>query len=281
MIGAADVDRVETTHSTEQQAGDELFARGDFRAALSRYRSALEASREPRQWMRRQILVQIVWCQRDLGEWDQAGEHFLILLASDPATDDFDCIPLVWTDAVPTAAVARKAEAWLDADQPAAVLMGASQLLTTERRAAVVAALKRLLSQPDRRIAWFAFAQLWRAGSTNATPQQWASFTAKIDTADESLRAGAYYTLGTALETEDPQAAALALLKVPLLYPREYDLSARSLLAAGRCLQADGRLGQAAGLYRELLDRFGESNAADEARRRLASLASDGSPGDN
>ncbi len=226
--------------------------------------------------------VQIVWCQRNLDQWDQAGEHFLILSASDPATSYFDCIPLLWADKVPTAAVARKAAAWLDdGDQPAAVLIGASQLLMTDQRAAAVGALKGLLSEPDRRIAWLAFAQLWRAGSANATPEQWTNFAEKIDAADESLRAGAYYVLGSARQGQDPEAAALALLRVPLLYPREYDLSARALLDAGTCLQKVERPSQAAGLYRELLSRFGQAGAADEARRRLERLASSGSPGDN
>ena len=182
---------------------------------------------------------------------------------------------------MPTAAVARKAAAWLDdGDQPAAVLIGASQLLMTDQRAAAVGALKGLLSEPDRRIAWLAFAQLWRAGSANATPEQWTNFAEKIDAADESLR-GSLLRPGFGAQGQDPEAAALALLRVPLLYPREYDLSARALLDAGTCLQKVERPSQAAGLYRELLSRFGQAGAADEARRRLERLASSGSPGDN
>jgi tetratricopeptide (TPR) repeat protein len=274
-IPAAEIERVETTHSPEQTSGDELFAAGDFRGAVRQYRSALESGREPRNWIRRQILAQLIWCQRNLKEWEQAGDHFLILLASDANTPDFACLPLVWTNDKPSLAVERKAQAWLaDTERSAAVLMGASHLLSTANRPQALEKLKGLLADTDPRIAWLAFGQLWRAGSDNATAEQRASFAARIEGSDETLRAGAYFILGSALAAEQPEEAALALMKLPILHQREYHLAAAALVTSGDCLEKLQRPDQALSLYREAATRFGQSTFAAEAEQRSRRLAS-------
>ena len=274
-IPAAQVERVETTHSPEQLSGDRLFAAGDFRGAATQFRSALEAGREPRNWVRRQILAQVVWSQRNLEEWDQAGEYFLILLASDPETPSFACLPVVWTNDKPDIAVERKAQAWLaDSAQPAAVLMGASHLLSTTQREQALEKLKGLLTASDPRIAWLAFGQLWRAGSENATAEQRRSFAARIEASDESLRAGAYFVLGNALANEQPEDATLALMKLPILYEREYRLAAAALVTSGGCLEKLHRPAHALGLYREVASRFGQSTIAAAAQKQSERLAS-------
>lgn len=282
VIPAAQVERVETTHGPEQTSGDRLFAAGDFRGAAAQYRAALEAGREPRGWVRRQILAQMVWSQRNLEEWDQAGEYFLILLASDPETPDFASLPIVWTDDKPRIAVERKAQAWLAAaDQPVAMLMGASHLLSTNDRSLALEKLKGLLMSSDPRIAWLAFGQLWRAGSENATAEQRRSFAARIEASDESLRAGAYFVLGNALVSEQPEDATLALMKLPILYEREYRLAAAALLTSGECLEKLQRPAQALGLYREVASRFGQAKVAAEAQQRSERLASPAKARDN
>jgi hypothetical protein len=198
----------------------------------------------------------------------------LILLASDPYTSWFDCLPLAWTPEAPLAAALEKAQGWLDSKNPAAELIGASLLLATDSRAAALDHLKRLRSDPDRRIAWFAQTQLWRAEAAEATPEQLRGWAAAIEASDPGLAAGAYFVLGSALAPGAPEDAALALLKLPILYEREDRLAAAALLAAGKCLETSGRGPQAAGLYRELAGRHPRAAEAAEARRRLQSLAS-------
>ncbi len=281
-IPAAQVERVETEHSLEESAGDRLMERGDFRGAIDRYRQALETAREPRDWVRRQILARTIWCQRNLGDWDQAGEYFLILLGSDPSTPDFDCLPLVWIDEPLRPELQRKAEAWLnDEQQPAAVLMGASHLLSTAKRPAALEKLRGLLGSSDPQIAWLAYVQLWRAGANNATPEQQRSFARRIDANDERLRAGAYFVLGQSLAEQQPEEAALALMRLPVQYDREYRLAAAALVAAGSCLERLRRPAQAAGLYREVDERFSQSGEAAQARQRLERLASPSAVHDN
>jgi tetratricopeptide (TPR) repeat protein len=272
-IPASQIERVETAYCAEQRAGDALFAKRDYRRALEEYRQALTASREPRDWVRRQILAQIVWCQRNLGQADQAGEYFLILLASDPYTRLFDCIPLAWTPDAPPPATTRKAAQWLDSKNPAAELIGASQLLATAAgEAAAIEHLKKLSADPDQRIAWLAQAQLWRTAVPAARTEQTHQWAAAIRTNDPALAGGAYFVLGSALLRHEPEEAALALLKVPILYERDDRLAAAALLAAGECLEKVGRGSQAAGLYRELAGRYPQAAQTAEARRRLASL---------
>lgn len=280
-LPASQVARIETSRSAEQTAGDEAFARGDYQLALEQYRVSLTTQREPRDWMRRQILGRIVWCLRNLNQLDQAGESYLVLLSRDPTTRDFDAIPLVWTDEQPSPAVVAKARSWLDsAGNPAARLMGASVLLTSDG-AAAGAALRQLADDADPRIAWLARAQLWRSAASQAGPEQIDEWSQAIDAADPQLRAGAYFVVGRALASRDPEAGALLLMRVPILYSRERRLSEAALLQAGECLESVKRPQQAARLYRELLRDHRQTPAADLARQRLESLAPSASARDN
>ena len=65
---------------------------------------------ETREWVRRQILAQIVWCYKSLGEWEPACDYFLILLARDRTTQYFDCLPLAWLPEEPSPTLERKGE---------------------------------------------------------------------------------------------------------------------------------------------------------------------------
>jgi tetratricopeptide (TPR) repeat protein len=276
IVPAGEILRVETKYCDEHAAGNQLFADGDFRLAIDKYRATLETDHEVRGWVRRQVLSQIVWCWRAFGKWDQAGETFLNLLGRDPKTRYFDCIPLAWTAAAPSRDVERKAQAWLaKSEQPAAVLMGASHLLTTDRRALTLAQLKRLADHDDPRIAWLAEAQCWRDSAPRAAAQELEQFRRRIESSPQSLRAGAYFVLGSALANSQPAEAALALLKLPILYPRERALSASALLASGGCLERMGQSQQAAGLYRESLALAGSPADVDEAQKRLKNLAAE------
>ncbi len=161
VFPAARVASVSAERCAEQQAADEAFAKADYRRAIDRYRAALDAGHESRDWVRRQILAQIVWCQQTLGQWEQACESFLLLLTRDPKTPFFDCIPLAWVPAEPSPALEQKAKSWLNkGEAPAATLLGASHLLATASRPAAVEQLGRLSIDRDPRIALLAQAQI-------------------------------------------------------------------------------------------------------------------------
>ena len=272
-IPARQVDRIVTKRSEEQQAGDELFARQDFREALVQYNRALEGDREPRAWVRRQLMAQIVWCQRNMGQTVAAGQHFLILADLDLQSPYFDALPLAWTELRPTDDVTTAAKEWLRSDRPVAALLGASLLVASDERASAIERLRQLSRDADPRIAWLAETQTWRASVDRAPAEELRHWSELIEASDEVLRAGPYFVLGSALAPKRPEDAALAFMKVPLLYPRERALSAASLLAAAKCLEALGRAEQAARLYREVISRYTGAPETVDAERRLQKLS--------
>ena len=92
-----------------------------------------------------------------------------------------------------------------------------------------------------------------------------------------AVRAGPFFVLGqTLLRMREFDEAALALLRIPILFPGEHELSADALLAAARALQQQQQLEEAAGLYREVVARFADTPAKGEAERQLQQLEPSG-----
>jgi TolA-binding protein len=89
------------------------------------------------------------------------------------------------------------------------------------------------------------------------------------------LRAGPYFLAGKALARHGRhEQAALALLRVPILYPEQRGLAAECLLlAAGQLKMLDSKA-EAAALYRELKQAYPESPYADAAQGELEQLQS-------
>ena len=277
VFPAARVARVSTERSQQHVQADRLMAARQYPQAIEQYRAALEADRENRNWVRRQFIAQMVWCYRAVGQPDQAGEYFLILLASDGETLHFDCIPLAWISQEPGAALEQKAAAWLARqDSPVANLMGASHLLASPRRSQAIERLNALAASADTRVASLARAQLWRTKSLAAGAAKASAWRKELESVPEPLRAGPYFVLGSALASTQPDEGALALLRVPICYPRERRLSAAALLASAACLEKLRSPQDAQRLYRELTQQHPESLEAAEASRRLEAQRSDG-----
>jgi tetratricopeptide (TPR) repeat protein len=262
--------RIETRYGPEHVEADARFAQGKFDEALALYGPARRS--EPREWVRRRITAQMVWCYRALGRLEEAGEEFRVLVQSDPATPYFACIPLAWMPSPASIILERTARQWLDQDEiPAAVLLGASHLMSTSSRAAALAKLKRLTTgAQDGRIAFLALAQTWRAAVVTADEEQVKAWNETIERMPESLRAGPYYVLGQArAQRQAWEQAALAWLRIPILYPEDRPLAARALLDAGHALERLGQADQAARLYGELIRDYPDDSSAGEARARL------------
>jgi tetratricopeptide (TPR) repeat protein len=271
---AEKVIQIETEHTPQQVEADARMARGDFASAVALYGQARDA--DPRTWVRRQITAEMVWCHQALDQLPEAGEQFLILVRSDPDTPYFDCIPLAWAPAQPSRQLEQAALGWLARDDlPAAVLLGASHLMmNTSSSSAAVARLSQLAAAGDPRIAPLAVAQVWRAAIATTDQKGLDRWQQAIERMPEPLRAGPYYVLGQAeAYRQEWEQAALAMMRVPILYPRHRTLAARSLLEAGRALEKLDRTSQAARLYRELIESDSSSRQAAEARLRLEELA--------
>lgn len=264
---AAGVLKIETQRTPQQEEGDRLFAQRKWDEALRAYMAA--EPREPRTWVRRELLAQIVWCHRYLDQDHLAGEYFLALLASDPRTPYFDCIPLAWITREASPTLEAKAQQWLQQSNAIAQLMGASHLVGTSQRPQAIERLRQLRFEGDTRVATLARSQLWRTQAA-ITPSTIADWQRTLPEVPEPLRAGPYFVLATGLSRQlQREAAALSYLKVPVLFPKERRLAARALVEAAQESVRLGREDDARLLQRELLQQYPDSPEASEAARLL------------
>jgi tetratricopeptide (TPR) repeat protein len=272
-IPAARIVEIATTWPAAYDAGRAARAEGQLDQAIAALRQAKRDERRP--WAVRQIMAELAGCYLEAGRIDNAGDEFLALAASDPATRHIDVLPIAWRAAPPDAALESRAAAWLaTSGSPLSQLLGASWLLPTSKRGEATAVLEQLSRSGDPRIAGLATIQLWRTRLIAATPAEAARWQAQLEAMPPEVQAAGWYILGEVLARHnEPELASLAYLKPPLLYRQQRLLAADCLLAAGRQLEKLGRTGHAANLYREVVRDFPHLPAAGEANTRLSRLS--------
>lgn len=260
--------RIESTWTSQHEAGDKAFAAGDYAMALKQYSLALNA--DDRTWVRRMLLAQLVWCYRNLGDYTTAAERFIALVGSDPNTPYFAAIPLQWTSGEKIDET--KANTWMaQRGQPAVQLIGASHLLFgNSNHPTATATIRELTRSADPRIAALATGQLWRTLLISAQASDLDRWAEMIEKMPEELQAGPYFVLGTTLARQgQSERAALALLRPPVLYPSQRSLASESLLAAADELAKLKQTDDAARLYREVTAHYSGTNASKAAQSRL------------
>ncbi len=265
------VQSIETQRTELQLQGDSLYKTGDFPGALAAYRRARD--QEPRSWVKREITARIVWSYRALGQATSAVAEFLLLIRADPETPYFDCIPLIWHGSFQSRAVVPDAKVWLrEETMPAAVLVGASYLLQTDYGSMALEKLQTLAGSSNESVACLARAQAWRATVISAEPSQVALWQESVDDMPAPLRSGPYYVVGQGwARNKEWEKAALALVRIPVLYPEHRELASRSLLDAAMALGKLDRHDEANRLYTELIRDYPESPLVTEAQSRLTS----------
>jgi tetratricopeptide (TPR) repeat protein len=263
---------IETPYTRQQVDGDAAFEVGRFDQAIGFYLDALK--QEPRRWVGRQLMARLVRCYDAMGQPERAGNAFAALLQDDPKTPHFDCIPLSWLPSQPSPAMEQLARAWAKSDQPAMALLGASYLLETADRENAMALLRKLAAGPDRRTAQLAAAQTWRAAMVTAQAVQLEAWNRAVEEMPESLAAGPYFVLGSAwAQSQQWEKAALALMRIPILYPQQRALAAQSLVVAAHCLEKLHRTSEAIRLYYEAIRVYPEQGRPiAEARSRVEDL---------
>jgi len=273
IIPAERIAEIQSDWTAAETTGDQLEREGNLAEAVKSYQQALRD--EKRVWGQRQIVAKLIGCYVQLEQFDLAGEAFLRLLRSDPQTHHFHVIPLSWTPFGPTAVLQQRATAWLaNTQDSASQLLGASWLLSLAQRAAAVQALQHLLTDRDPRVAMLAHTQLWRTRQATAEAdeiQGWEDWLARLP---GDLRGGPYSLIGQAWSARGrSDKAALAYLRVPILYGTDRRLAAAALLSAGRELEKIGQVPEAVALYGEVVRDYAAAPAAAEARGRLEELA--------
>ena len=269
-IETARVKKVQSSWTAKHVRGNQLLADHEFEQALLAYQQAVKE--ETRLWARQRILAQWVWCYQGLGQTEQAGEHFLtVVLAGDPNTLYFDAIPLTWGKQTVSPALEGRAQAWLTGSQSSAGrLLGASWLLGTAQRAVAIQVLKQLTTDTDSRIALLAEAQLWRTQQASVSIQGLNQWKGQIARLPASLRAGPYFLLAAGLNRhQQHEQAVVSWMRIPINYPKHYQLAAESLLASARKLDQLQREAQARNLYQEIVTRYASTVAAGQAQRWL------------
>jgi tetratricopeptide (TPR) repeat protein len=272
-IPAGRVIDIQTTWVPSHQAGTAARAEGKLDDAISAFREAKREEKRP--WAQRRIMAELSGAYLEAGQIAGAVGEFLTIASSDPATIHFDVIPIAWRAAPPDAALEAHAAQWLAAEKlPPARLLGASWLLSTGQRAAATAALEELAKSDDQRIAGLAAIQLWRTKLVTAKPAEIGRWQTQLEKLPPEIQAAGWYILGDLFSRqEQPEQAALAYLKVPLLFRQQRAMAANALLAAGKQLEKMGQATGAATLYRELLRDFAHVPAATEGQSRLDALA--------
>ena len=187
---------VDSDWTPTELAADELFVRREYTAALAKYEEAIRS--EPRRWVQRKLVAQMIWCLRNTDQYRRAGELFLALSRDDPAMLYFTAIPLRWLPAQATADLEKKSRDWLATDVPVAVLLGASHLLSTSDRNDAVKRLQVLGTAKDPRIAALARALVWSGTFAAASSKQLNQWSDDIETFPDAVRAGPYFVLGRA-----------------------------------------------------------------------------------
>lgn len=251
-IPARRVLEVKTVWPAGYEAARVARLNGDLDNAIAAFQQAKRA--ESRPWARRQISADLAGAYLEADRVVAAVDEFLPIAAADPATPHWNVVPIASRPPPSNAALESRAAQWLADDRAeAARLLGASWLLAGGKRAAAIAALEALASSSDSRIAALASIQLWRTKVVTAKPADAVRWQAHLTTLPSETQATGWFVLGEVFARHDqPEAAALAYLRVPLLFREQRLLSADALLAAGRQLEKMGRANEAAGLYREV-----------------------------
>ncbi|MEX0939365.1 MAG: hypothetical protein WDZ59_15990 [Pirellulales bacterium] len=275
-VPARRVERIESTYQPSHQQARDAIARHDFAQAV---RLLLDANRqESRLWVRRMIIAELVQAYQQAGQVEQAGDAFLVLAESDPATPYFHTIPLGW---MPGEDVAKaKAHQWLArSDLPAALLLGASHLMSTDQRGEAISALERLALLKDSQVAPLAEAQLWRARIATADEPTVGAWERRIDQMPEDLRAGPYVTLAQALVQQKRwEQASQAFLRAEILNSGQTQLAAEALVAAGEALMQLQRRDEAERVFRDAAARYANLDAGRQATAWLERSQSQISP---
>jgi hypothetical protein len=272
---------VEATKSEGQRTAEELLAKHQFAEAFDALVDA--ETKEPREWVKREILALASAARREQGDRLGAAKFGLYLLDEDPASPHAEALPLVWQDEPLGVPEREAAKGWFDSDREPAQLLAASWLLgDPEFAAAAQAKLKTLSASIDRIIATLAKLQLARR-DLSQSPSDLAALVEKLPA---GVKAGPYWLLGREYERAgDTSAARIAYLRCGLGYSFPRETVASALVAAARSgaevpsgsEQAPRVLpaSERARLLQFAVERGGETTSGREARTLLENLRSE------
>ena len=273
MIESAKILSIETKRTPAQRAARLAAQEGQYAKAASNYYRLLETGAEERPWVRREILYELVLALRASTRYPQATKVFLTLLGKDPQTPYFSAIPLVWAKAITLSpGEMAKATEQLGSDLPVERLLGASLLLHTGKNQQAQQVLQQLATTAVEPIASLATTQRLRLHKSPATETDLQTCRQAIARLRPALRGGPYYILGTLYASRGAEReAAIASMRVAILYNDNPRLTAESLLTAGKAMIKSGLTEEGHRIYDELIATYPRSTAAAVAKQKSRS----------
>ncbi len=279
---ASNIVSVQTWRSAIHVQGIAEFNADETAAAEQSLLKSLQD--EPRDWMKREILSQLVRCAMRRGDWGTAGTWFLQITDDDPSSRHWNIAPIQWAPQSLGDNQKTLARGWMKSSDSPAQLLAASWLLVDPIYGeAAEKKLDDLARDSNAIIAPLARAQLWRLrlglDLNELEVQKWRQEVRRIP---RSLRAGPQYLVGRGLlQRSEPAAAAAELLWLPMVYQDNEDLSARALVDAAGAFEKTGRTREAITLYDRVIEQYGWSPWANAARNARSVLSSPADSGEN
>ena len=274
LIPADSVIRIDTQRTPAQRAARLATKADQHTKAASTYYRLLQSEGEKRNWVRREILSELVLALRADGNYYQATKTFLQLLRDDPRTPYFNVIPLVWTGGTTLSPEAETtATRWLESQDRLERLLGSSLLLSSRKSQQAERVLNALAETATEPINSLAQAQWLRLRLPQATEQNIHACEQTIKQLPLSLQGGPYYILGRLyLAKGENRKAAVAAMRVPILYNGNPNLAAEALLTAGKAASQAGLIEDAKEIYSELINTYPKTTAAVDAQQRKSAL---------
>lgn len=256
--------------------GKQTLAEGDYPAAIEHFTRAAQG--DPRVWVRRLVMQQMMQAYAAQGDWLRAGDLLVSIAASDPTTAALTRAPLAWhtVEGVPHA----RAQQWLRDTGPVAQLLGASHALPGPLRGEATTVLEGLARSEDPRIAMLAQAQLWRTKLVTAGLSEVTQWEKQLSQSATPVGGGPWLVVGDAYAHRgEHDRAALAWLHAPIDFPDDISSAARGLLMAAQATAAAGHPGEQQKLLRELTSRYPRTPPAQQGATMLQSAPKPGADG--
>lgn len=268
---------------------DTAFERGDYVAALNMYlqlrdedgKDVRSSEKRKDAWIAH--TAQAVRCYSATGNAELAvQEYFLLCQVASADRTPLDCIPLPWftpSDKITVGlrphektAIDRLDPIKFQSPGPSATLLAAAVLSVSAdnaRRNQGISLLRNLESQYQddelkkaakegetavrQQVALLASAFLWKQRIPRLRlTTELTALRRTIDRMPEELRAGPYFLLGqSARQVGDDEAAVLAFMRLPVLYPHQRAFGVEALREAALSLKKLGRSDQAEILRQE------------------------------
>lgn len=272
-IDADDLVELETAWPDGYDQARSMLQQRQFAAAVPLLQKALTEEKRP--WARRFILAGLVECSLALDDARTAMLAFIQIVKEDPDSRFFDLAPLPWLSSLGADAMAGATKPWLRSAEPIERLFGAAWNLSGADLQAADAVLAELEQTAGPNIASLARAQRWRTQRIAADRSQIDRWATQVRGMPHSVRPGALLMLADAqarneLETD----AAINLMRVVVLYPKQYQLAAYALYECGQLRQNAGRADEARRLWNEASREYGLSSWSRQAQAKQSELES-------